>query len=93
MAQKKDRYPELEQLLTIVIFLDLFLFIGYLICGITSALIGKILLAILCFVLSGYGLWVLFANRELTTPRSLWMSCSFGSIVICTLVSLICNFP
>ncbi len=93
MKQKQDRYHELETMLTVFVILDLLLFIGYLATAITAVLAAKIICAVLAIAVSGYGLWVLYNTRELTRQRSLWLTCSFGGILLCTAVSLLCNFP
>ncbi len=88
-----DHFKELEHMLTIFVLADLVLFIGYLVFAATSVLVGKILCAVLALVVACYGLWVLINTKELTKQRSLWITCSFGAIVLCTVVSLICRFP
>ncbi len=88
-----DHFQDLEHMLTVFVLVDLALFIGYLIFAATSVLIGKILCAVLALVVAAYGLWVLLNTKELLKQRSLWITCSFGAIIICTVVSLICQFP
>ncbi len=89
----KDHFQELEHMLTIFVIADLVLFIAYLIFAGTNVLIGKILCAVLALVVAVYGLWVLFNTKELSKQRSLWITCSFGAIALCTIVSLICQYP
>ncbi len=93
MKEKKDHFQELEQMLTIFIFLDLALFIGYLIFAACTVTVGKILCAVLGLVVAGYGIWVLINTKEATKQRSLWLTCGFAAIFVLTVVSLICQFP
>ncbi len=93
MKEKKDRYQELETMLTVFVILDLLLFIGYLATAIAAVTVAKILCAVFAILVAGYGLWVLYNTRELTKQRSLWLTCAFGGILLCTAVSLLCNFP
>ncbi len=88
----KDQFQELEHMLTIFVFVDLALFVAYLIFAAASLLVAKILFAVLALVVAAYGLWVLYNTREILKQRSLWITCSFGAIILCTIVSLICQF-
>ncbi len=89
----QDHFKDLEHMLTIFVLVDLALFIGYLVFAAASAVIGKVLCVLLTLVVAGYGLWVLYNTKELLKQRSLWITFSFGAIILCTAVSLICQFP
>ncbi len=89
----QDHFKDLEHMLSVFVLADLALFVGYLVCAATSVVIGKVLCAILALVVAGYGLWVLFNTKEILKQRSLWITFSFGAIALCTVVSLICQFP
>lgn len=90
---KNNRYKQLEQLLTLCLLAALALFVVYLIAAGRGITWLKILSAVLCFVLPGGCLWLLYSSKELLKSRSLWLSMSFGGIVLCTLVSLLVHFP
>ena len=53
----------------------------------------KVIFSILCGLLSVGVLGLLYLNQELTRKRSLWMTVSVISIVLCMTVSLILNYP
>lgn len=93
MAQRRGRYKELEQYLTLAIIADAGLFILYWI--VAGAGIGwlKVTLAVLCFVISVLVLAVLVLKQEVLRPRSLWMTISAGAIVLVLIFCLILNFP
>ena len=93
MAEKPNRYKQMEQYLTYALIGNTVLFILYLIfagCGIIWL---KIILALLCLAISGCMLWLLYATRELLKQRSLWITFGAAAIVLCILFSLILNFP
>lgn len=93
MAEKRSRYQQLEHFLTMLLFLDLGMFVLYLITAGFGILVLKILFAILVFLLCALCLWLLHRTKELFRSRSLWLTCGFGSMLLLTVVSLICNFP
>ena len=88
-----DRYKEFEQLMTVSLIANVFIFIAYLIAA--AAHIGwlKVIFAILTLANAGLGLGMLYLNRELTKPRSLWMGCGYFGILCCLLASLILAYP
>lgn len=93
MSKKNNRYLQFERYMTIALGLSLFLFIIFLIASGTGTIwlkattaIVNILIALLCL---GY----LYLTHELLRRRSLWMSASAAAILICTLFSLILQFP
>ena len=90
---KKNRYQEMEQLLTVALIADVVIFALYLI--VAGAALGwlKILLAAVTMLMAVAGLAFLFLTQELLKQRSLWLSCGFFSVFICTLVSLILGYP
>ncbi len=51
------------------------------------------ILRFLVIVCSAAGLVLLYMNKELFKPRSRWMVVSFAAILVCVLVSMICNYP
>lgn len=93
MARKRNRYQEMEQLLTAVLVMTAVVFLIYLIAAGAGAVWLKILSAVLIF-LSGIGsLSLLYLSKELLRQRSLWLTTGFSCLILCTLVSLILAFP
>ena len=86
-------YRQLEMRVTLALGCDLLFFILFLIAGGTGVIWLKVLSAIFIFLLSIVCLGYLFLTRELLRQRSLWMSILAVAIVICTLISLLVNFP
>lgn len=93
MAETRSRYRAFERFLTIVLFISLGMFILYLLSAGFGWTVMKIISSIVGILLSAYGLWNLFSSKELLRPRSLWLTYAFGSIIVLTVVSLLCNFP
>lgn len=93
MAEKQSRYQELERFLTTILFVDLACFVVYLISAGLGGVVMKIICAVAAILIAAYSLWTLYCTKELTRQRSLWLTSAFGSIVLCTFVSLICNYP
>lgn len=93
MNENQSSYRFFEQFMTITLFVALAFFLLYLImagCGIVAM---KIVFAILALLLCAASLFVLYTSKEWLKPRSLWLTAAFAAIIICTLVSLICNYP
>jgi len=93
MTEKLNRYKEMERNMLIAIALDVLMFIGYLIASGVGIIWLKVLLTVLVLLLSVAILAFLYLTQELLKPRSLWMSAAAVGIIICTLFSLILNFP
>lgn len=93
MGKKQNNFRELEKFLTTLLFFDLAFFVFFLIFSGTGVTVLKVLCAIAGFLVSGFCLWLLHKTREILRPRGLWLTCSFGSVALLTLVSLICGFP
>lgn len=93
MANKQTRYQKLEQVLTVFLLIDLALFVGYLVVAAMGIVAAKIIVGLLTMLGAGYCLWILWNIREIFRQRSLWFTCAFASIILCTLVSLIANYP
>ena len=93
MAQKNKRYQEMERYMTYALIADAVLFVLYLICAGAGIVWLKVILAILSILLSALCLGFLYLSREIFRRRSLWMSVSAGAILLCTLASLLLNFP
>ncbi len=93
MTKKRNRYKEMERYMTYALCTDTALFILYLLFAGLGVIWLKILLSILCLLLSVLILGFLFITRELLKPRSLWLSAGAAAIVLCLLFSLFLNFP
>ena len=93
MAQKRNRYKELEQLMTLGLIGGAVLFVLYLICAIAAIVWLKIFLGIVTILLCLAALALLYMTKELLRQRSLWLTTGFFSLLLCLLVSMILNFP
>lgn len=93
MAEHKDRHKRMEQILLLALLGSLLLYIFYLIAAGNGIIWLKAILSILTILLTGLSLFFLHATGELLKRRSLWISVAAASILICTVFSLILNFP
>lgn len=93
MTEKQGRYKQLEKFLTMLLGIDLILFVLYLVCAGFGILVLKIIAAIAAVVLAAFCIWMLHTSKELLRQRSLWLTCSFGSVFLLVIVSLLCNYP
>ena len=74
MAQKPNRYKEMEQLMTMALIADAALFLLYLIFAAVGVIWLKVILAIFTIVIALGGLALLYLSQELLRKRSLWLS-------------------
>ncbi len=93
MAQKPNRYKQMERYMTYALCLDAVLFIFYLIVAGNGIIWLKVILTLLCIAVSGALLWFLYMTHELLKQRSLWITAGAVAIVVCLFFSLILNFP
>ena len=93
MEKKQPRFRQLESLLTLILYVEIGLFLAYLITAALGLVVVKIILAVLAILIAVFCEWMLYCAKELFKPRGLWLTCAFGSVILCTIVSLICNFP
>lgn len=93
MAQKRNRYKEMEKTLTTALIADAVVFLLYLIFAAAGVIWLKVILAIVTILIALAGLALLYFSQELLKKRSLWLSTGFFSIFLCILVSLILAFP
>ena len=70
-----------------VIFLAFLFFSGF------GVVWGKVLTALLAIAISGLSLAYLYLSNEWLKRRSFWMTVAAAAVALCTLVSLICNYP
>ena len=88
-----SNYQKLERYLTLLLIINFVFFLLFFIGTIASVIALRVISILLIFLISPYGLWMLYNAKELFTQRSLWLTCGFGGILICTIVSLVCNYP
>ena len=93
MAERRNRYKQLQWLMAYALTADFGIFLLYLVFAGFGVIWLKVITAILVIVLSLACLALLYMSRELLRPRSLWMSMSAAAILLCLLVSLLLNYP
>ena len=87
------RYAQIDQLLTRVLIMDTIIFLLYLVFAAIGLTVLKVVLAIIALLISGLCLLYLYKLGEFKKARSRWLVMGFGSIILCTLVSLLLNYP
>ena len=92
MASRK-RYKELEQMMTRILIADVVIFALFALFAGLGVVAMKVICAIVTIIVSALCLAFLYMTGELQKRRSLWMVVGFAGILVCLLVSLICNFP
>ena len=92
MASRK-RYKELEQMMTRILIADVVIFALFALFAGLGVVAMKVICAIVTIIVSALCLAFLYMTGELQKRRSLWMVVGFASVLVCLLVSLICNFP
>ena len=90
---KRNRYREMESLMTKVILGDLLVFILYLLSAGNGWTVFKMITAIISIFGSLLCLGWLYMTGEFPKRRSLWMIMAFACIALCVLFSLLLNFP
>ena len=90
---KRNRYREMESLMTKIIFVDVLIFIAYLFSAGMGANVVKVVTAIISVVGSMLCAGWLYLTGEFGRRRSLWMVTIFICIVICVVFSLLLGFP
>ena len=91
---KRNRYREMESLMTKVIIADAFVFILYLIFAASDHLnVLKIISSIITIAASFLSLGWLYITGEFKHRRSLWLVTGFAGLLLCVVVSLLLGFP
>ena len=90
---KRNRYREMESLMTKVIIADVFVFILYLIFAANDLGVLKVISSIITVVASLLSLGWLYLTGEFKRRRSLWLVTGFAGILLCVLVSLLLGYP
>ena len=90
---KRMRYKQIDQLLTRVLIADTAVFALYLIFAGFGLTFFKVVTVIIALGASGLSLAYLYKLGEFKKARSRWMVMGFGAIILCTVVSLVLNYP
>ncbi len=93
---KRNRYREMESLMTKVILGDVLVFVLFLVCSSLAGTVWsvfKVITAIITIFGSLLCVGWLYLTGEFTRRRSLWMVTIFICIVICVVFSLLLGFP
>lgn len=93
MANDRNRYKQMEQYVTYALILNTVIFALYLLFAGLGIVWLKIIFSILVILLSILCLACLFITRELLRKRSLWMSVGAAALIVCTVFSLLLNYP
>jgi len=93
MNYKQNRYKELELYLTCGLIADAVIFILHLIVAGYGIIWLKVIAAFLSLALASLIIYYLYINKELTRQRSLWITVGAASVFLCTLMSLVLNYP
>ncbi len=94
MAKRsRNRYREMESLMTKIILGDALVFVLYLLCAGFGWSILKVITAIIAIFGSLLCVGWLYLTGEFSRRRSLWMVTAFICIIICVAVSLLLNYP
>lgn len=93
--RKRSTYRDLERNLTIILAIDLALFLLYLITAGVGIVWLKWIIGIINILGSAFFLFFMYLIGEVKKERkrSHWLICAFAGIAICVIVSLICNYP
>ena len=90
---KRNRYREMESLMTKIIIADAVVFVLYLIFAGLGWTVLKVITAIIAIFGSLLCLGWLYITGEFPRRRSLWMVTGFIVIALCVVVSLLLNYP
>ena len=94
MARRsRNRYREMEKLMSKIIFGDALVFVLYLACAAFGWNVLKVITAIIAIFGSLLCVGWLYLTGEFNRRRSLWMVTAFICIVICVVVSMLLNYP
>ena len=93
MAKRNNRYRNFDKLMTKVVIGDVFVFLVYLLSAFAGVGFLKVTAALIAILGSALCIGYLYLTKEWLKKRSLWMTLSFASVILCTLVSLICKVP
>lgn len=90
---KRNRYRELESLMTKLLAADAVVFVLYLFCAGHGWAVLKVISASISIIGAALCLGWLFITGEFSRRRSLWLVTAFAAIVLCMLVSILVGYP
>ncbi len=90
---KQSGYKAFEKVMTLLLIGVATDFILFLVCAATGVNWLRVITAIIAIALPALCLVQLFLSKEWLKQRSLWLTTGFAGILLCTLVSLLVNFP
>ena len=93
MEKKTGRREQFATYLTRAILIALAAFVLYIIVAAAAVIWLKVILAIAIILISIGCLVLLYLSQELLRKRSLWMSAAAAGLFLCTVMSLILNYP
>ena len=91
--ETSNRYKDLEKLMTTLLIASAVDFVLFLIFAGTGVIWLKVITAIFAIIMPVLCLALLYMSKELLKQRSLWMTMGFVGVFLCTVVSLIANYP
>ena len=90
---KRNRFRELEDKMTRILLVNTAVFVLFLVFSGLGIIPMKVISAIVSILVSLLCLGYLYMSGEMRKRRSLWMLVASAGLFLCTVVSLICNFP
>ncbi len=93
MAKPNGRYKQMEQYMIVGLLAALVFFVIFLIAAGNGVIWLKVIAAIISVLIAAMCIFLLLKTKELLRPRSMWMTVAAISIIVCTIFSLILNFP
>lgn len=93
MGERRNRYRQLQQIISLALLGAFALFIFYLIAAGNEIVWLKAVLSVLIFLICIACLGFLFITQELLRGRSIWMTLAAAGIALCLLLSLILHYP
>ncbi len=93
MKQRRNRYQQMQWLMTYTLVGALGLFILYLVFAAFGVIWLKVICSILTILICSAVLAFMYMNGELLKRRSLWITTAAASLLVCLLFSLILNYP
>lgn len=93
VGRKRPGFRRLERMLTMVIAAETALFLLMLMVAAFGIIWLKVVLGVVILAVSAMGCGLLILMQEYRRRRSWWLLSAFGSLLLCTLVSLIAGYP
>ena len=90
---RRNRYREMESLMTKVLLGDALVFVLFLVFSAKAWTVVRVIAAIIAILASLLSISWLAITGEVTRRRSLWLVPGFGAIFVCLLVSLLLKYP